>query len=364
MDPETLILQALREAPAPWPNDVPSLEAALLDAADAGGVMALLATAPGVESWPGPVRIALRSALRAEAAIEAIRKAELARLLDAFHVAGVRALLLKGARMAYTVYPEAWLRPRVDTDLLVDLADRWRADAVMRSLGYAPHTHFDGHLVTHQFEYERRSPLGTPELVDLHWKIANPHAFADLFTARELLHDAIPITPLGAGAWGPSDVHMFLIACLHRVAHHDNSDRLIWLYDLHLLATAMSPAERDAAEVLAGAKGLRAVCARGLERARGLFGTAVPPEWLAARPGDRHREPTAAFLESGRTKVDVLVSDLHALPGWRTKLQLIREHLFPPAAYVRQSYGVSTSALLPLVYAHRILRGVRRWVRS
>jgi Uncharacterised nucleotidyltransferase len=357
------VVEALRGEPAPWPAASARLADAVLDLAAADGVAPLLATTRAAASWPDAVRTALRDALRLEAAIEAVRRDELSRMTAALHSAGVRALLLKGARLAYTVYPRPWLRPRVDTDLLVAARERSTADQVLRDLGYAPHTHFDGELVTHQFQYERRTAAGL-ELVDLHWKIANPHAFADVFRVDELEQDAIAIDGLGACARGPSDVHSLLLACLHTVAHHAGSERLVWLYDIHLLASRLSEAEREEGAALARDRGLAAVCGWAMQRARRRFATPVPDGWLEERRhADAHAEPTAAFLRRDRTKTDVLVSDLRALPGWRDRMRLVREHLFPPAAYVRQAYGVSSGGLLPLLYAHRILRGVGRWFR-
>lgn len=37
-------------------------------------------------------------------------------------------------------------------------------------------------------------------------------------------------------AFAPAASDALQIACLHRGAHHRNSDLLIWLYDIHLLA--------------------------------------------------------------------------------------------------------------------------------
>jgi hypothetical protein len=271
---------------------------------------------------------------------------------------------MKGAQLAYTHYPQPWLRPRLDTDVLVAPEDRERADRTLRELGYRPGTHFDGELVTHQFHYERSDRYGITEHVDLHWKIANPHAFAGAFTFEELERRAVPIAVLGPNARGLSDPHALVLACIHRVAHHYNSDRLIWLHDIHLLATAMSPKEQDDVVDLARVKLLGSVCANGLAEVGARLATAAPPRWrdrlqtIASEP-----EPTSVFLRAGRTKLDVLRSDLHALKGWRPRVRMLREHLFPPVAYIRQAYNVSNPAIVPFAYAYRIANGVGNWVR-
>ena len=42
---------------------------------------------------------------------------------------------------------------------------------------------------------------------------------------------------------GLSPVHALLVACIHRVAHHRGTERLIWLLDIHLLASRLEERE-------------------------------------------------------------------------------------------------------------------------
>jgi hypothetical protein len=39
----------------------------------------------------------------------------------------------------------------------------------------------------------------------------------------------------------------------------------------------------------------------------------------------------------------------------------VREHLFPPMAYMRKAYGVTNPVLLPFTYVIRTVTGVRKW---
>src|SRR2546425_13299058 len=57
--------------------------------------------------------------LRAAAAVEAAREAELRGVIDALADAGTRPVLIKGGVLAYTHYRRPELRPRDDTDLMV-----------------------------------------------------------------------------------------------------------------------------------------------------------------------------------------------------------------------------------------------------
>jgi hypothetical protein len=60
----------------------------------------------------------------------------------------------------------------------------------------------------------------------------------------------------------------------------------------------------------------------------------------------------------------VLVSDLKALRSWRARLRLLREHAFPPPAFMRQRYGTTRWWLLPALYVYRFATGAVRWVRT
>ena len=74
---------------------------------------------------------------------------------------GVQALLVKGAALAYSLYPEPWLRPRVDTDILVAHESLGAADRVLRGLGYhAAPAMTTGEFVSHQVAYEHRDRMG------------------------------------------------------------------------------------------------------------------------------------------------------------------------------------------------------------
>ena len=366
MNPHDLIVPALRGETVAWPEACgEELEAAVVGAAVSHGVAVLLATMPAVERWPGDVRAALNRERRGEAAAEEIRRQDLIHLLAQLHGAGIATLLMKGALLAYAHYSSPWLRPRFDTDVLVSPSDRWRADQVLRKIGYRPGTHFSGDFVTHQFRYERPSRFEFNDVIDLHWKISNPHAFADAFAFHELAADAHAVATLGPDVRGLSPEHALILACIHRVAHHDASDRLIWLYDIHLLAGVLDAAAGERVAQVAAEKRLGSVCADGVSQAQSRFRTVVRGSWSERlRSQAEPAEPTAAFLRGNLTKIDVLVSDLRTLDNWRKRLALIREHLFPPPAYMRQAYGISNPALLPFTYLIRAFTGVGRWFRA
>ena len=94
---------------------------------------------------------------------------------------GLEGLLdtLKGAALARTHYAQPHLRRRNDIDFFVRQVDLARAEAVLSALGFARATEADAELWTGQRHYAKTTPGGTGH-VDLHWRVVDPLAFADV----------------------------------------------------------------------------------------------------------------------------------------------------------------------------------------
>ena len=378
---------ALRDVEFRWPELDEAAAAELCDVARAHGVHLLLAERmlaapvqdPAIAGPPAPFDAAqgapsgsrgalqrrLFAALRNQLALEAIARAELSSVIDAVHQSGAVPLLFKGTALAYTHYPHPYVRPRADTDLIVEPARAASVGAVLEQMGYTRAPLVTGDLVMYQAVYSRTDARGIPHTIDLHWRISNPQVFAQKFDSDELSASATAVPALGSAARAVGAIHALAIACIHRVAHHADEERLIWIYDIHLLAEHLTASDQERFVSLAAAKQLVAVCADGLALAHQTFGGAATAALLARLAASKvPLERSAVYVVRGRRKVDVLVSDLRALTGWKERSKLVREHLLPPAKYMRERYGVRTPALLPFYYAWRIVRGAREWFRS
>jgi hypothetical protein len=341
----------LREGAPP----VEIVPADVLAAARVEGVHLLLADRLRLPSLAGE--------LRAAAVIEALRAHELRAVLAGMAAAGVRPVLLKGAPLAHTHYPRPELRPRSDTDLMIPASAREVVARALIELGYQRLSEVDGELAIGQFHFQKHDGNGLFHALDVHWRVSNVRVFADVLTYEELASDAVALPALGANAWSPSPAHALLVACVHRVAHHDDTNDLLWLFDVHLLARAFAWHERDSFTDLASARRMRAVCAKTLRLAQAAFGS-LDAAWIAAlsAPGS-DGEPSAAFLGGGLRQVDILRANLTATPLWPDRLQLVREHLFPRAAFMYERYDTRRRLALPWLYARRIVTGLPKWFR-
>ena len=312
--------------------------------------------------WPGVVRDALTRAAREAALLETLRRDEAETVLAELTAAGVRPLVYKGAAVAYSHYPEAWLRSRADTDLLVAGADRAAAARVFERLGFVRTVRPSGRFVTNQFTYAG-ARRGARTTYDVHWKIADPVVFADLLSYESLDARAVALPALGPVARRPSDVDAIAVACIHRVAHHNDAETLADLYDLALVARGLDAEGWQRLVALASAARIRRVCARGLTLAADLFDVSLPDQVRRELVEGGAAEDTSAYLGGRLRRIDVLRSDLQALGGWRARVGLLREHVLPAPAYILNYYGRRQPLLLPALYLHRILRGAGHWFR-
>jgi hypothetical protein len=296
-------------------------------------------------------------------ALNAWHEEVLHHLLDALGAANIPALLLKGTGLAYTIYPAAHLRPRLDVDVLIRREMLDRAEEVLAASGWARPPARDAELAEPQRHYVARGPGATLYHLDLHWKIASPRLFADALTFDELESRAVDIAQLGRFARTPGPVDALFVACLHRVAHHADAIELLWLWDIHLLMERLTAEDTERFMALAERTGMRAVCGRGLQLAGDLFGTSGSAD-AAARlhvPSGQRKEPSSRFLR-GLRPIAMLETDLMTL-RWRDRVHLIGDHLFPSSAYMRARYPRWPTVLLPLAYVARIAHGAPRWFR-
>lgn len=299
-----------------------------------------------------------RAALAGATALEALQRRELARLTTAFARHGIRALLLKGAAWAYTVYPDPALRPRLDSDVLIDVTARGPVEHLLLSIGYEPAVENVMELASAQRHYRRVDDWRVVHALDVHWRVANPLVFADALPFAHLWDRSVGVARLGeARTLCAADA--LLLACLHRVAHHGHLSSLLWLLDVHLLAGALSAEQWDDLVREADASGLRGICAQGLSRAIEWFGTRVPEDVRAWLGGSE--TPEAVFLGRGVSPLGVLISDWRAVATWAGRLRLIGDHVCPPPSYMLARYGSRHRILLPFLYGQRAIGGLCRW---
>jgi hypothetical protein len=366
-DAAAIIGRALQDPSGPTSVPGGFDAAALIAAASRHRVFLLLGwklrAAGTLKDWPPEFIEAFRRAERAAASADCVRHSEVVRALADLASAGVRALPFKGAALAHTHYPAPHLRLRTDTDLLVAPQDVRIAEDALGRLGYVRPPEASGRLVSYQSHHLKTDRRGLLHAVDVHWKVSNVQSLADCFAFDELWERRVPVPSLGASAFTVGDAHALLLALVHRAGHHPGSREMLWIYDLHLLADRLTAVEMLRVEELAGSRGLSQIAADGLALARDWFGTAAADQAVGRLRHRAAHQENAAVIRGRWNQADLLRLELGALGTWRARGRLVREHLFPPASYMRARYGLRSNLLVPALYVWRALRGAPRWFR-
>lgn len=360
-----LTCAALRGERVEWPKEVRI--GAMLDEVRAHGVAALLYRHARSLDWPVPIVDRLRAEAIALAAWELQHQQVLTRVVAALAAAGIEPVLLKGTALAYSLYPDAALRTRGDTDLIVPIAMRERTGNALREMGFHSLADAGGEVASYQSSYVLDD--NGQHCLDVHWRINNSELLARLFTYEELRRDARPLPLLAPHALGTGPVHSFLFACMHRGTHRQNpyyvdgvahyeADRLVWLYDIHLLALSFDTTQWRHAIELANAKGLHAVCLESVVAAQARFGTVLPNDVSVSLTLAHSPEAPALYLASGRLRQQWM--DFCALGSIRRRWQWAHDLVFPDRTYMLRKYAGMKLRWLPWLYARRAASGVVR----
>jgi len=125
--------------------------AGLINRAESHGMAPLLyqhLRSAGIEA-PGAAALELRGLTLRHRRSDQIRSAVLIDLLTALEQREITALPLKGAALAYVLYPRPELRPMRDLDVLVDASRAEEAQAVLREFGFNAPAHHHGYMHDH-----------------------------------------------------------------------------------------------------------------------------------------------------------------------------------------------------------------------
>ena len=367
---DRFLAATLRRERIAWPACLTSggCGAAVLQRIGYHGIAGLLNDRAGdLRDWPDDVMAQIRTRALGHAMWEMRHRIVLARLVGAFSQAGVRCLFLKGTGLAYDRYPNPATRIRGDSDVLVDRNELERARAVLANLGFVGDANVAGlsddiHLQEiWRFDHVDQ----TRHDIDVHWQVMNSFALSTILDVESCFARAVPLPRLAPKALTLDRVSMMIHTALHKATHivspyfadglaYFGGDRLIWAYDVHLLAQAFSAEDWTRLVQAARKDGTAEVCLAALTFARDRLATDVPTEVIAelndAIPDDRQSD---FLLRSGQ--LDRAWRDLRAVVGWRSKVAFFARRLFPPPAFVRAKYPDLIRRPLPALYLRRIV---------
>lgn len=361
--PSSWIASALAGDVQPWPISNEKFSGTFFEIAVANGVVPLIYyTLHHDVIWQSipkkyreaVTRFAFRTAIE-----EVAKKNELEMVLERFHENGLAPILLKGTPLAYSLYPEPHLRTRCDTDLFfADRKSAERAWELLISAGYQRPNSISGTHVSHQFSCFKDDAAHVRHTFDLHWLASNRQYLAKVMPYEELTQNTIQIDSVGPYARALSLPYALLFACTHRIAHkpQGTENRLIWLYDIHLISDHMNDHEWRNFRNLATDKNLLNACFDGIRESQKRFALTVPSEFAELMESEIPEESFTPEAMNSRWKTEL--ANISELPSWKDKLLLIKEHLLPSKAYMKRKYAVSSPSLLPWFYVKRVSSGL------
>ena len=377
---DELICATLRGDSHPWPaigDD--EFAASFLVRSEYHGVQQLLdqrlQTAEGFElGWPKAVVDACRRAAILQAMWEVRHRELLNQVLARLSHSGVRPIVFKGTALAYDVYSCPFLRTRGDTDFIIPSDARDQVCGALESLGFACGCGVKGEFVNNTADYSRMDLATGSHDLDVHWRVSNSHVLSNIFTYEELRSEARLLPALGRDALAAGPVHALLLACMHRAAHKQcpyfvngieyyGGDRLIWLFDIHLLLGELRPSQYDAFLEVAVRKGLGGVCLEGIEHARACFHSFVPETGCEAFSHLRQTGAASRYLNGSVTYQYYL--NFLSVTGAGNKSSFLAQLLFPPEEYMRYKYSEVKPNWLPWLYLRRaIVEIIKRFQRT
>ena len=159
-------------------------------------------------------------------------------IVAAFGRAHVRIIALKGFALARMVYPGPGTRPGSDLDLLVAPDQMARARAIFEDIGYDGGAElFDAESGLYKDEYfVHKQKQQFYKKIELHWRLHSFLGISQEAEIRELFDRAVTVKSDNVTFEALDIVDAIIHRAINNAFGHDEHMRLIWLYDMVLLA--------------------------------------------------------------------------------------------------------------------------------
>ena len=311
----------------------------------------------GADGIPDPLLHSLEGQSYASLARNTLIYHELGAILELFRSEGLQAILLKGAALAGTVYPNIALRPMSDVDLLIRAPDLPRVQEMLMARGYASYPdrarEFDRSFGRAKM-FTRQTPY--PLSIDLHWRLLEwPRGQPATLLTEWLWGRAVERRVAGIPALVLSPEAQVLHLTSHLAKHR--WQRLLWFYDIAQVLQCYEE-ELDWDLILAKAtefeilKALQVTLAKTVE----LLAPPLPPGVLERLESESVglRGKAAFALLTARDNYAAILLSFIARDSLLRKARFLATVAFPSAEFMIERYQLSDRRKLPLYYAYRL----------
>jgi hypothetical protein len=303
-----------------------------------------------LDEIPPPVALELRRDYLRWANLNEENFRELAALLDAFRVADIPVVLLKGSALAVDLYDSAAHRPMCDLDFLLRKESLPAVERILAQRGYRRHG-----ALGNEFEEEFRSQLcfirrdASRLTVEPHWHVLDAPGGTPVEWFWE--HTA-PLEIRGRRARTLEPAAMLIHLAAHYAVQH-RREGLRPLADIARLLDRRSD-RIDGAGLAETVRtfGQTSILQSVLREVAAVWDVPLPTGFFPEDPGSRN----AAGAQPSRSRYGHHIRKFLGTPGWKSRLTYARKLVFPGLPYLRERYGMRDDRLAVCYYGYRICR--------
>ena len=292
---------------------------------------------------------------------------QLREIVAAFNDEGVRILVLKGPALGRTAYSDPALRPSSDLDLLVRPDDMVQSCAILEDLGYKCEARlFDADETL--YKDEKFVHLDNPRnyrAIELHWQLHTFLGISQEARTEELFHRAIKVETDSFSFEALDPVDSLIHTAINNAFGHDNGMRLIWIYDIKILALKLAvPDDWELLQKRCVEWRARLAVELSIEMARAWLGLRLPQgfddftKW--PQPTDSEVNGWSKLISRHHRFLDLLSLRIPPSSGVVEKARLFIRLVFPPRDKVCRDFPPPHDLLFPLSYVLRWLHWVKK----
>ena len=297
---------------------------------------------------------------------------QLREIVGAFNDEGVRVLVLKGPAYGRTIYDDPVLRPASDLDLLVKPDDMEQSRAILEGLGYRCKARiFDAEKET-LYKDEKLVHRGNPRhyrAIELHWRLHNFLGISQEAQTEELFRRAIKVETDSLSFEVLDSVDAFIHTAINNAYGHDDAMRLIWAYDIKMLALSLAvPSDWEKLQKRSVAWSARLAVELSIEMARAWLDLQLPKgfndfsKW--PKPTDSEVDGWRKLISRNNRFLTLLSLRMPPSSGAVEKARLFARLVFPLRDKVCMDYPPPHPLLFPLSYVYRWWHWVKKLTRT
>ena len=290
---------------------------------------------------------------------------QLERLLLAFRQEQVRVLVMKGPALAWSVYPDAAMRPYDDIDLLVPPKQFTKARKIMEMLGYECEAKIFEILKDVQFEehFYYRDQSMKKLLVEIHWDLHRFYGAKQKITLDDLYDNAITVNTSSFyfETFNPVD------SLLHMVAHtgfsHSKDIRLSWICDIAQISSRLeAPQDWISLQTKSVEWGIRLLMERFIKMAQAWYAVKVPGIFADFSKWPRPLQSELAIwphiTQRNENAISMLKLRISGNLGFFEKMRLLFRLIFPIPGHILIDFPCKYKWQIPRSY----IRYWRKWL--